>query len=73
VIDLRVDIARGQSVSKYVVEGKVGGVWRTLATGTTVGYRKLDRIAPVEISEARVAIESVDGRGQVRMKLYGAA
>src|ERR1041384_6682344 len=56
VVDLREDIATGQSVARYVVEGEVGGAWHELSRGTTIGYRKLDRVQPTAVSRVRVRI-----------------
>jgi alpha-L-fucosidase len=57
VIDLREDIARGQFIARYVVEGRTGGGWQALSRGTTIGYRKLDRITPISVRQVRVRIE----------------
>ena len=59
--DLREDIARGQSVAAYRLEGRVDGAWRVLSRGTTIGHRKLDRFAPVAITGARLQIEDAVG------------
>jgi alpha-L-fucosidase len=65
IADLREDIAQGQRVARYVVEGLLGGrpdgAWRTLSRGTTVGYRKLDRFTPVRVSRVRWRIEESSG------------
>jgi alpha-L-fucosidase len=56
--DLREDIARGQVVARYTLEGQVaGGEWRTLASGTTIGYRKLDRFASVTVRRVRLRVD----------------
>jgi alpha-L-fucosidase len=61
--DLREDIARGQSVAAYRLEGRVEGAWQVLSRGTTIGHRKLDRVAPVAITGARLTIEGAVGPG----------
>ena len=43
---LEEDIARGQRVASYTLSGEVGGAWRTLSRGSTIGYTKLDRFLP---------------------------
>lgn len=60
--DLREDIARGQMVAQYVLEGSDGGAWTVLSRGTTIGYRKLDRFAPVPVQRVRVTIEDAVAR-----------
>ena len=39
------DITRGQRVAAYRLQGAQGGKWRELATGTTIGHAKLDRLS----------------------------
>src|SRR5574341_68138 len=71
VADLREDITRGQSVARYVLEGRVDGAWRILSRGTTIGYRKLDRFPPVVADDVRLTVgESVGEAGPVRIALY---
>lgn len=71
IADLREDIARGQSVAAYRLEGRVEGAWRVLSRGTTIGHRKLDRFAPVTITGARLTIEDAVGPvGTVPVRLF---
>ena len=71
IVDLREDIARGQAVARYTVEGRVGADWQVLSRGTTIGYRKLDRFEPVTISGVRVTVDEAIGvPGPVRVALY---
>ena len=62
VTDLREAIEHGQVVSRYVVEGSTNaarGGWRTIASGTTIGYRKLDRFPATTVRRLRVTVETV--------------
>ena len=60
VIDLREEIMRGQVVSSYVVEVKRNGAdWRLASKGTTIGYKKLDRIPSTQARYVRLTIETV--------------
>lgn len=71
VADLREDIRRGQAVARYRLEGRVGGTWRELSRGTTIGYRKLDRFAPVTVDAIRVQVDDAVGElGPVTVALY---
>jgi alpha-L-fucosidase len=45
------DIAKGERVRKYVIEGKIGGEWKELAHGTSIGHKKIDRIPPTGVGE----------------------
>ena len=72
ISSLREPIADGQTVSGYVIEGSTDGTtWQTLATGTTIGYCKLDRFTPVTVRHARVRITSAVGRvGALTINFY---
>ena len=72
IADLREDIARGQYVARYTLEGQAGGPWRTLSSGSTIGYRKLDRFQPVPVRRVRLRIhDAVDAPRPVEIRLYG--
>lgn len=68
--DLREDISRGMIVARYSLEGSNGGSWSTLARGTTIGYRKLDRFAPTRVRRVRLTLEAVDAAQPVGVALY---
>ncbi|HET9274547.1 MAG TPA: alpha-L-fucosidase [Gemmatimonadales bacterium] len=57
LVRLEEDIAGGQDVARYRVEGRDGRDWRELCRGRTIGYRKIDRFEPVEVRGLRVVIE----------------
>jgi alpha-L-fucosidase len=62
VTDLREPIEHGQVVSQYTVEGmeaSAPGVWRVLARGTTIGYRKLDVFSPVDVRRLRITLRTI--------------
>lgn len=71
--DLREDIAHGQCIARYTLQGSTDGVaWQTHSSGTTIGYRKLDRFAPATIRHARVLIrEAVAAPRPITLGLYG--
>ena len=56
VVLLEEAIADGQRVGYYRVEALTGEGWRTVSWGTTIGHRKLDRIAPVTARRLRLSI-----------------
>lgn len=69
--DLREDIAQGQRIARYVLEGSDGGPWEVLSRGTTIGYRKLDRFGPVSLRRVRLRIEdAVDRILPLSLRLY---
>ena len=69
VIDLREEVAQGQRVSAWslVSTGASGAV---LARGTTIGYRQLRRIAPIQADALELRIETVDAPKAVSVRLY---
>jgi alpha-L-fucosidase len=69
--DLREDIAQGQRVARYALEGSDGGPWDVLSRGTTIGYRKLDRFGLAMVRRVRLRIEdAVDKILPVTLRLY---
>ena len=71
VVDLREDIEEGQRVARYRVEGFDGGNWIPLCSGTTIGYRRLDRIRPIPVRRLRVHLEeTVEAPRPVSIHLY---
>ena len=72
IVRLEEVLEGGHSVAAYRVEGDTGdGVWRELSRGTTIGYTKLDRIAPITLERVRVLIDDARGVPEpLRVKLY---
>jgi alpha-L-fucosidase len=58
VVRLGEDIARGQRVARYTLEGKGAGGWQPIGSGTTIGYCWLERIESVApIRQVRLRVE----------------
>ena len=68
------DITKGQRVVSYRLDGLQGGQWQELASGSTVGYAKLDRLAEgPPLRRVRVVIEeSIDRSEPVTLQLFEA-
>ena len=47
-------IAEGERVRKYVVEGMTGGQWKQLCAGQSIGHKRIERFDPVEVAKVRV-------------------
>lgn len=60
------DITQGERVREYVLEGRVGGVWKALASGTAIGHKRIDLFEPVEVSELRLRITKSAARPVIR-------
>jgi alpha-L-fucosidase len=71
IADLAEAIGEGQLVARYALEGHDGTHWRTLSQGATIGYRKLDRFAPVRVRGIRLRIlEASDAPRPISLALY---
>ncbi len=54
VVELKEYIAKGQRVESFVVEAMIDGKWNEIAIGTTIGYKRLLRFAPVISDRIRI-------------------
>jgi alpha-L-fucosidase len=72
-IVLAEEIAHGERVRAYRVEGLVAGdAWKTLAAGQSIGHKWIHRIEPVEVAGLRLRItESAASPMIRRMAAYG--
>ena len=57
VLCLQENICIGQRIEKFHLEYKEGELWKIAGKGTTVGYKRLVRFAPVTAKEFRLVIE----------------
>jgi alpha-L-fucosidase len=74
VARLEEKIARGQSVARYALYGAADRDWKVLSRGSTIGYTKLDRFAPVSVRRVRLTIEdAVATPERITLRLYGGA
>ncbi len=55
---LQEDISRGQRVEKFIIEALSGEKWDTIASGTTIGYKRLLQFPEVRANEIRLTIVS---------------
>ena len=58
VLSLQENILIGQRIEKFAFEYKDGSQWKTVIQGTTIGYKRLLRFAPVTSREFRLKIEA---------------
>lgn len=57
MVMLQEDILKGQRVEKFTVEAQTGnGEWKEVATGTTVGYKRIVRFPEVKAEAIRINI-----------------
>lgn len=69
VIELGEDIAKGQNVAQFTVDAEIDGKWTTIASGTTIGSKRLIRCAPV--TATNVAVKILRRNGDVRISKFG--
>jgi alpha-L-fucosidase len=60
------DIAFGERVRDYVVEGLVDDEWRTLATGSAIGHKRIELLDPVRVSAVRLRCTRSTARPMIR-------
>lgn len=56
-IVLQEQIRYGQRVKQFSVQGKVGEEWVDLTKGTTIGYKRILRFTPADVTAIKVKIE----------------
>lgn len=61
MVRLAEDITRGQVVARYTLHASNGGAWTPVARGTTIGYAKIDRVAPTMVRKLRLVVEDAVG------------
>jgi len=59
-IMLQEPIRLGQRISEFTVEAFVNDAWQDIATGTTIGYKRLLRIDPVTTDHIRIKIKNAN-------------
>ncbi len=57
-VEIRENFRNGQRVEAFQIEIRNGNTWQEIARGTTIGYKRLLRFAPVSTSKARLRILS---------------
>ncbi|MBO7307320.1 MAG: alpha-L-fucosidase [Alistipes sp.] len=66
---LQEDIAKGQRVESFKVEGFENGEWRELCSGTTIGYKRLLRFEECHPERLRITIN--ESRNDANIKNVG--
>lgn len=74
LISLQEPIELGERASELHVEAQVNGAWTTIATGTTIGERKLFRVGSVTADHVALVITSARGAPAIaELGLYDSA
>ncbi len=64
------DITSGERIRGYELQVKTSGDWTTIATGSCVGHKRIERFAPIEA--AAIALRVTDSRGTPRIRAFSA-
>ena len=73
-IMLQEPIHLGQRIAKFAIDAEIGGSWKQVALGTTIGYKRLLRIEPITASKLRVNILEANNTPAIsNMGLYKAS
>jgi len=71
IADLREDVTRGQLVARFTLSGSRGGAWQPLATGTTIGFRRLIRFTPTAVRRVRLDVaDAIAPPRRIALGLY---
>ena len=65
-ISVAEDIAYGERVRRYKIEGKVNGKWQQLSEGSCIGHKHLVEIRPTKVSALRLNIQETQGEPIIR-------
>ncbi len=60
------EIALGERVRRYKVEGLVKGKWTKLCEGQSIGQKRIQQFEPVECSKIRLTIEQFEERPSIK-------
>lgn len=65
-IILEEDIRYGENIRKYEIDAKIKGRWKTIASGSLVGNKRIEEFEPFTCSHIRITI--LDSIGEVYLK-----
>ena len=55
------NLRKGQRIRKYVVEGKINGVWKTIREGSSVGQKRIEYFETVAVEKLRLLVTESAG------------
>lgn len=58
IVMLQEDITKGQRVESFTVDAFDGKAWKTIAQGTTIGYKRLLRVPETTAEKVRLTVTS---------------
>lgn len=60
------DIAKGERIREYQIEGYTEGRWQTLTKGQSIGNKRIAQFNKVKLSRLRIKIMASDGVAQIK-------
>src|SRR5580698_2915354 len=51
---LQEDVAKGERVRRYRIEGHAGGTWHALGEGTSIGHKRIQPVDPIAVDALRI-------------------
>jgi len=58
ILQLQEDISKGQRIEKFELQAKIDNTWQTVASGTTVGFKRLNQFDKITTNQLRLKILS---------------
>ncbi|ASO05180.1 alpha-L-fucosidase [Arenibacter algicola] len=65
-IIIQEDIAMGERIRNYEIEGYSGGRWITLVNGESLGNKRIEKFDTIKLSRLRIKIIDSDGLAQIK-------
>ncbi len=66
LIEIEENIKKGQHIKEYKVEALKGNQWEKIASGTSIGIKRLQTIDPTEVNAVRLSVTGDNGRMEVK-------
>jgi len=60
------EIAKGERVRQYSVEALINGKWKEIATGESIGHKRIQKIAPIKTNQIRLKINASTQEAQIK-------
>lgn len=60
------EISKGERVRQYSVEALINGKWKEIATGESIGHKRIQKIAPIKTNQIRLKINASTQEAQIK-------
>lgn len=60
------DIAKGERIRQYDLDGLADGQWRPIAKGTAIGHKKIHQLTPARFAQVRLTVTKSSDTPQIR-------